>query len=339
MKLAGFIEDLNAATVAEIKCTLKNTPTKSNVINITDEISIGVGEYVLYGEDKAIDSLNLGQILSIEDARDVSKMDLRESNIPPNKYKNPRTRVALVREHETLPTISKLDRTKEENKLVPHRLKEAIPTAVCRYVLAENIKQIAFVFLLKDTQDGNFTPQAMWNAFAVKKRRDPSGRISPASHKGFITFYNECSFSKRMWDIVVAIQQGQHKKLSCGGMWNGRTKHDHFVGINKEFSLYCKHCHTLRGDDILELKHDGTKPMKVQNPDLSIQNKRVKQVTKTIRAIDEPEIKKARNTLGMVEVANTDTVPSFKAIKEKKPKQPNPYTIAPKLGSPPQNPK
>ena len=127
MKLATAITLLSAASVPAIKEILQNS-AKNNVINITNEICVGVGEYVLYGDDHATtDTFDLGQILSIEDVRDVSKKNLRESNIPPNKYKNARTRVALVREHETLSTISKLDRTKEENKLVPHRLKEAIP--------------------------------------------------------------------------------------------------------------------------------------------------------------------------------------------------------------------
>ena len=257
MKLASAITNLKAATVQQIKDTLKNSP-KNNVINISKEISVGVGEYVLYGEygeDCTIDSMNLGQILSIEDARDVDKEHLRESNISTINHKNNRTRVALVREHETLSTIDNLDRSKEENKLVPYKLKEAIPTAKCRYVVSENIMHVAFVFHLKDIQVGNYSPQAMWNAFAVRRRRDPGNRICTASSKGFISFYNECSFSKRTWDIIVAIQQGQYKKLSCGGMWNGRTKCDHFVGINKEFYLYCKLSHALHDDEILELKN------------------------------------------------------------------------------------
>ena len=122
MKLATAITNLKAATVQQIKDTLKISP-KSNVINITNEISVGVGEYVLYGEDSSMDSLNLGQILSIADARDVDKNHLRESNISTINHKNNRTRVALVREHETLSTIDKLDRSKEENKLVPYKLK------------------------------------------------------------------------------------------------------------------------------------------------------------------------------------------------------------------------
>ena len=92
----------------------------------------------MYGDDdntNNIDSLNLAQILSIEDVRDVAKKHLRYSNIPPNKYKNDRTRVALVREYNTLQEISKpsLDRSIDDNHLVPPRLKEAIPTAKCRY--------------------------------------------------------------------------------------------------------------------------------------------------------------------------------------------------------------
>ena len=86
MKLA--IKDLSKALVKDIENVL-STSQKTNVISITNEIIVGVGEYVLHGDDiNDIDFLNLAQILSIEDVRDVYKKHLRESKIPPNKYKN-----------------------------------------------------------------------------------------------------------------------------------------------------------------------------------------------------------------------------------------------------------
>ena len=130
MKLATAIIILSAVTVQQIKDTLKNSPT-TNIINITPAITAGVGDHVLYGCDDTYDSgsLNLAQILSIEDARDVDKEHLRESNISTKNHKNNRTRVALLRQYDTYKKISNppLNRTKDNNNLIPPTLKEAIP--------------------------------------------------------------------------------------------------------------------------------------------------------------------------------------------------------------------
>ena len=127
----------------------------------------------------------------------------------------------------------------------------------------------------------------------MSRRKDPGNRRCVVQANGFTSFYNECSFSKRIWDMIVSIQLENRKKLGCGGTFNGRTKYDHHYGFNKELFYYCQLSLKLE-----LLQHTGTKSMKVTNPDLSNENKRYREKTSTLRAVDQPEIHRPR--LGLV---------------------------------------
>ena len=153
----------------------------------------------------------------------------------------------------------------------------------------------------------------MDNAFAVRRRRGPSGRYCIVDADSFTPFYHKCSFSKRYWDFLVAVRMESRKQLGCRGKFNGRTKYSHNYGFNQEFFLYLhyKLGPHLDEDQLLLLQHSSMKPMKVTDPDLSNRNKRVREKHSIFRAVEEPAIKRIRESCGILGVANPDPAPSL----------------------------
>ena len=84
---------------------------------------------------------------------------------------------------------------------------------------------------------------------------------------------------------------------------------------------------SLEEDQLLDLKHFGMKPMKVMHPDLSNENKRAREQSTTLRAIEEPATKKIRSIVGVVGVANPDPAPNLKDIDYGAAKPSNLHTI------------
>ena len=106
------------------------------------------------------------------------------------------------------------------------------------------------------------------------------------------------------------------KQLGCRGKFNGRTKYSHNYGFNQEFFLYLQYKlgPHLDEDQLLLLQHSSMKPMKVTDPDLSNRNKRVREKHTIFRAVEEPAIKRIRDSCGILGVVNPDPAPSLKDI-------------------------
>ena len=212
-----------------------------------------------------------------------------------------------------------LDRTLPENYLVPRDTQEAIPTAQCRYVLEEEIKEIAFVFHLDDIKEGKYNIHGMDNAYAVRRCKNPSGRNQTIKSKSFTSFITDRCYTKRIWDFLASVRDDSRKVLSSGGTWNGRTKSHSHVGANIELFDYVMRrleSYPIEDGEIIKFEHNGTRPTKRQNPDLSNENKRVREDSVVLRAIDEPAIKRMRSAVGIIGVANPTPAPSLKAIDE-----------------------
>jgi len=121
---------------------------------------------------------------------------------------------------------------------------------------------------------------------------------------------------------VVATKEYVKRSMSGKGQWDGRTQHTHLPGLNVEVFNYV--FSVMIGDgfdgEFIERKTKGIglrKPQKVLNPDLSVENKRVRQEFHMVRALGEPALKQLKGVFGTTfAVANPTPVPKFKDIDE-----------------------
>ena len=296
----------------EIEGRLRNSK-RGNSIELNGSL-IGSGEFILYG----IESNLVGQVICIEDYRDIDKWERSQCRLPRG---NGAARYALVRQIELKEGVSNPEPDPHKYTMLPKILDEAIPTATVAFIAVEQVKSIAYLFHIDDIQAGRYNPGGLANGYAVRRYRGPNGTTRQLNPRVFKSFHNETSYSKRMWDAQVAIREESKKALSSRGQWDGRTKHLHLKGFNVEVYM---HLHSIITEgfngELIEKKDKGTgwaKPQKVMNPDLSNEHKRLKQKSRMVRALDEPSMKRFKGALGTTfAVANPTPVPKLKDIDE-----------------------
>ena len=110
---------------------------------------------------------------------------------------------------------------------------------------------------------------------------------------------------------------------SSKSQWDGRTKHVHFPGVNKECMQYITHMMKfVMNVDNIELCEDKmtmTKAKKVCHPNLSVSHKKRKYSVQLLRVVEEDELDLLRSVLGSTfGVGLTHSAPSMKAIKKEK---------------------
>jgi len=296
---------------AEIERTLRES-NRGNCIKLNGA-TVSAGEFVGYGDGL------LGQVLDIQEYRDISKLERSQCGLPGRGIGT--TRYVLMRQIETREGVSNpVPHPHQYNKL-PKVLNEAIPTANVAFITVDQVNSIAFLFHIDAIQSGRYDPGGMVNAYLVRRYRNPQGRLMQLKATVFNSFQEDTSYSKRIWDTVVAIREYTKRALSAKGQWDGRSKHIHLGGTNVEFFNYV---YSLMGNvfdgEIIEIKSKGEgllKPQKILNPDLSVENKRVRQEFHMVRVLEEPALKKLKGVFGTTfAVANPTTVPKFKDIDE-----------------------
>ncbi len=106
--------------------------------------------------------------------------------------------------------------------------------------------------------------------------------------------------------------------MSSKGLWDGRNKHVHLKGFNKEIFNYLTARMKADSERVLMQKtFKFLRAKKRLNADLSVSNKRMRMTVQLLRVLNETELDRMRSTMGSVfAIGLTTPVPSLKAIKD-----------------------
>jgi hypothetical protein len=148
------------------------------------------------------------------------------------------------------------------------------------WVAVEAVKSIAFVFQIDSINSGRYLCSGMENAYFVRNQKDEFGKLESIAEAAWVPFKN-CftrvseTYSKQIWNGIVATIEECWKAMSTKGNWDGRNKHVHMHGMNQELFQYISQSiesPLIRKLFVKSFKFGRAK--KRLNPDLSVSNKR-----------------------------------------------------------------
>jgi hypothetical protein len=192
----------------------------------------------------------------------------------------------------------------------------------------KHIKAIAFVFHIETINDGRYSCGGIQNAFMIREtlplylaqRPIP---INMDDFEPFLSPFGGCeSYSKRMWNSIASIKELCWRSMtSSKSQWDGRTKHVHFPGVNKECMQYITYMMKLflgeTSNPLCEDKMTVTKAKKLCHHNLSVSNKKRKYDISLLRVVEEHELDLVRAVLGSTfGVGLTHSAPTIKDIKK-----------------------
>ena len=177
-----------------------------NSIELKTEANIYAGEYVGYGDGL------LGQVLAIVDYRDITKLERSQGRLPRGIGS---ARYAVMRLIETREEVLQPPPDSHKYNMLPKVLNEAIQTANVAYIPLDQVNSIAFLFHIDEFQAGRYNPGGICNAFLVRRYRHHNARLGSLSSRVFKSFHKETSYSKRIWDSVVASTEYVRRAMSA----------------------------------------------------------------------------------------------------------------------------
>ena len=123
---------------------------------------VGAGEYITYhgnsGQSKEESSFCLGQIISIEDYRDIPRLERTACRLP---RCSGNARFILVRCIETKDRLCHPEMNLEQYNNLPKMLPEAIPTCKLCFIAVEQVQSVAFLFRVMTSSLENSTLVAL----------------------------------------------------------------------------------------------------------------------------------------------------------------------------------
>jgi hypothetical protein len=307
---------------------------RTKVIEHASGALLRAGEYVLHGSSEWLYNNNgdpnylwVGQILDIADFRDVPDCEkgsrMKKMVVPPPA----KAQYVLIRQ---MPLLEHRNIVEDEKNFpyVASSQGEVQISASYHWHDVKHIKCIAFVFHIDHVNEGRYSCAGIRNAFIVREALSDNPTLLPISidkdaFDPFNTPFGDCeSYSKRMWNSISSIKELCWRSMtSSKSQWDGRTKHVHFPGVNKECMQYITHMIKLFSDSKdypwCEDKMTYSKAKKLCHPNLSVSHKKRKYDITLLRVVDEYELDLVRYTLGSTfGVGLTHSAPSMASIKK-----------------------
>jgi hypothetical protein len=323
-------------TLAEVWAQL-NGANQGNALNLLLEKEpsgalVRPGEYVLYPpascEMEEEYPFLVGQIINIADYRDIPGEEIRFHD--EDSSDNGKKRFVLVRLMESISYDGHQGQatkpTVEKYPCVPESLKEVRRTGLMHWIDAKSILSIAFVFHIDQVNACKYSCAGITNAFFIRQEIEDDMTITMIDGDEFDPFdmpWGIESYSKRMWNFISSVKEMCWRSMtSSKSVWDGRTKHVHFPGVNFECMQYLKFMMRLSihtGEEpgqLCEDKMTVTRAKKVCHPNLSISHKKRKFDVSLIRVVDEDELDLVSSVFGSTfGIGLTHSAPSIKAIK------------------------
>jgi hypothetical protein len=205
---------------------------------------------------------------------------------------------------------------------LPYGMKEVAETLLLEWIPVEAISNICFIFHIDLIQKGLVSCGGMERVFFIRFQ-ESNGKFVPIKERSFSSFYRDPqfpfqeSFPEAIWCQLAGLKQQLAKEMSCGGVWDGRTKSAKMNGVPPSFFGYLKY--EMEEDAEMELQYDrirSSRPRKHLFDNFSICNVHMNSTVHQIRVLDEWELDIVRKVCGnSFAVGITVPVPSMKQVR------------------------
>jgi hypothetical protein len=224
---------------AELERRLHNS-CRDNCINWRGA-AIRSGDNVVF-QAKHHGSPFVGQLIDVRDHDSIPKS---ERDSIRTKGKNRFTRMALVR---LRPFVEESDAPRPQvgdNCHLPYSMKEVSESSNVEWIPAKAMVSICFIFHMDVIQKGLVSCGGMERGFFIRFR-ESEGKLIPLKEQEFHPFYRDPkfpfqeSYPESIWSSLSVLKQQVAKEMSCGGVWDGRTKSAKVNGVPPSFFGYLK---------------------------------------------------------------------------------------------------
>jgi hypothetical protein len=301
---------------AEIERRLKDS-SRDNCINWRGA-AIRSGDHVLLERPGEEDLCSfVGQLIDVMDAALVPKGEI-DATFRRGKKK----RLALVR---ILPFVERgvaSPPTAGENCHLPYSMKEVCQSTSVEWFPVDSVVNICFVFHIDCIQKGLVSCGGMESVFYIRFKKS-EGALIPMKYREFNPFYRDPnfpfqeSFPEMIWSTLQGLKQQVNKEMSCGGVWDGRTKLAKMTGVAPSFFGYLKYQLEKEADCNMQYnKIRSSRPRKHMFDNFAARQVRINSLVHQIRVLEEWELDVVRKVCGnSFGVGLTVPVPLMKEVK------------------------
>jgi hypothetical protein len=205
---------------------------------------------------------------------------------------------------------------------LPYGLKEVCQTTTAEWVKGSSVVNICFIFHLDAIQKGFVSCGGMDRVFFIRFQKTGAD-LFPLKEREFIPFYRDPNFPfqegypEAIWSQISSLKLQLSKEMSCGGVWDGRTKTAKLNGVPPSFFGYLKDELATESTSTLQYnKIRMYRPRKHIFDNFAAQQVRMLTLVHQIRVLGEPESDVVRKVCGnSFGVGLTVSVPTIKEVK------------------------
>jgi hypothetical protein len=261
-------------------------------------------------------------VAQIIDLKDAASIPLGKSLSISRKGANGLKRMALLRLYpfasESVPPLHR----GAEMCHIPYAMKEVLQSTIVEWLPVECVVNICFIFHCDLIQKGLVSCGGMERVFGVRFRQH-SGKLSLLKEGQFKSFYRDPKFpfqegvTEAIWSTLSGLKQIVSKEMSCGGIWDGRTKLARMNGVPPSFFGYLKE--ELEEDSEQQVQYNKlrySRPRKHIYDNFAACQVRSLSLIHQIRVMEEWELDNVRKVCGnSFGVGLTVSVPSLRQAK------------------------
>jgi hypothetical protein len=226
-------------------------------------------------------------------------IDLRDENLIPHGeikftrgYKEPR-RMALVSWFSLVDEKEARRSPVGDRCHLPYRMEEVCQTSTAEWVSCCGVVNICFIFHLEAIQKGYVSCGGIKRVYFLRFHKI-NGNLVPLKERYYKPFYRDPKFHfqegfpKSIWSQLSSLKHQLTKEMSCGGVWDGRTKSVNLNGVPPSFFGYLKQQLETESTRTLQYNKIRTsRPRKHIYDNFAAQQVRISTLVHQIRVLEE----------------------------------------------------
>lgn len=265
-------------------------------------------------------SSTVAQVIDLKACAEISQ---DEFPLKSRKGLNGSKRMALVRLYpfagENVPSLSRGGKMCH----IPYAIKEVLQSTIVEWLPVQCVENICFIFHCDLIQKGLVSCGGMERVFCVRFAT-VCGKLTVLKESQFKSFYRDPKYPfqesvpEAIWSTLAGLKQITSKEMSCGGIWDGRTRLARMTGVPPSFFGYLKA--ELEEESENEVQYNKirtSRPKKHMFDNFAACQVRMHSIIHQIRVLEEWELDNVRKVCGnSFAVGLTVSVPTLKQAKQ-----------------------
>jgi hypothetical protein len=206
---------------------------------------------------------------------------------------------------------------------LPYGMKEVCLTNTAEWVISSAVVNICFIFHLESIQKGHVSCAGMDRVYYIRFQKT-SGDLLALKERDYSPFYRDPKFPfqegypEAIWSQLSGLKLQLAKEMSCGGVWDGRTKSAKLHGVPPTFFGYLKDqfgaVSTYNSPQYNKIR--TSRPKKHVYDNFASQQVRMYTMVHQLRVLEECELDVVRKVCGnSFGVGLTAPVPTMKEVR------------------------